>query len=187
MKKIIISIIGIMMYFIIFTQVEAAGTVSLSSSKTTVNVGEIFNVNINLSGASVATLTARISFDASKIEYVSGPSNSNLSGGRVIYTWTDPTGGDSPLTGGTIATFTFKAKAEGNANFSVSGNFFSPEETAVNPSFSGVTVIVQQDKKEETEEGNGGNTGNNTAGGNTGGNTGNNAGENFGGNARWKH
>lgn len=124
MKKIIISIIVMIVYFIIFSQVEAAGTVSLNASKSSVNIGDTFTVSINLSGASVATLTARVSFDTSKVDFVSGPSNSNYSNGRVIYTWTDPTGGDSPLTGGTIATFTFKAKAAGNVNFGVLRKFF---------------------------------------------------------------
>lgn len=171
MKKIIFSIIVIIMYFMIFTQVEAAGTVSLSSSKTSINVGDTFTVSINLSGASVATLTARVSFDTSKVDFVSGPSNSNYSSGKVIYTWTDPTGGDSPLTGGTIATFTFKAKAEGNVNFAVSGNFFTSEETSVNPSFSGVTVNVKTVETTTPGGNSGTGTGENT-GGETGGNTG---------------
>ena len=142
MKKIVISIISIIIYFIIFSQVEAAGTVSLKASKTKVNVGDTFTISINLNGASVATLTARVSFDTQKVEFVSGPSNSNYSGGRVIYTWTDATGGSSPLTGGTVATFTFKAKGAGNVNFNVSGDFFTSEETSVNPSFSGTTVTI---------------------------------------------
>jgi len=175
MKKITISIIAIIMYFMIISKVEAAGTVSLNASKTSVNIGDTFTVSINLSGASVATLTARVSFDTSKVDYVSGPSNSNYSNGRVIYTWTDPTGGDSPLTGGTIATFTFKAKAAGSVNFAVSGNFFTTEETSVNPSFSGVTVNV---KTAETTTP-GGNAGTGT-GGNTGGETGGNTGTSSG-------
>lgn len=98
MKKILTIVSIFFLYFLICSKVNAAGTVSLTSSKSTVNVGDTFNVSINLSGASVATLTARINFDVQKLEYVSGPSNSNCSGGRVIYTWTDPTGGSSPLT-----------------------------------------------------------------------------------------
>ena len=163
MKKILVSMCALLLYFIIFTHVEAAGTVSLSASKTTVDVGETFNVSINLSGASVATLTARVNFDTQKVDFVSGPSNSNFSGGRVIYTWTDATGGSAPLTGGTIATFTFKAKNAGSVNFSVSGNFFSPEETSVNPSFSGVVVTV---KEVESISPGGSETGGNQTGGN---------------------
>lgn len=169
MKKILISIIGILMYFILFSRVEAAGTVSLSASKTSVNVGDTFNVSINLSGASIATLTARISFDTQKVSYVSGPNNSNFSGGRVIYTWTDSTGGSAPLTGGTIAIFTFKAKEAGNVNFAVSGNFFTPDEISTNPSFSGTSVNIKS-IGENTGENSTGETGGTT--GNTGGSTG---------------
>jgi len=168
MKKILVSMCAVVLYFIIFTHVEAAGTVSLSASKTTVDVGETFNVSINLSGASVATLTARVNFDTQKVDFVSGPSNSNFSGGRVIYTWTDATGGSAPLTGGTIATFTFKAKSAGSVNFSVSGNFFSPEETSVNPSFSGVVVTVKE--VESISPGGSETGGNQTGGSETGGN-----------------
>lgn len=179
MKKILISIFSVVLYFIIVSQVQAAGNVSLSTSKQTAYIGDTFNVSVNLSGTSVATLTARISFDTEKMEYVSGPSNSNSSNGRVIYTWTDPNGGASPITGGTIATFTFKAKSEGTAYFAVSGDFFTPDEVSANPSFSGVAVVV---KKVENNTGgnNGGNTGDNT-GTNTGGNTGTNTGGNVGG------
>lgn len=82
--------------------------------------------------------------DTSKVEYVSGPSNSNFRNGRIIYTWTDPNGGESPLTGGTIATFRLKARNAGNAGFSVSGDFYAPDESAINLNFSGVTVTVAE-------------------------------------------
>ena len=86
--------------------------------------------------------------DTQKVDYVSGPANSNFSNGRAIYTWTDLTGGASPLTGGTIASFTFRAKAEGTANFGISGDFFTPEETSANPAFSGISVQINNPQQE---------------------------------------
>lgn len=159
------------------TKVNAAGTISLSSSKSTVNVGDEFSISVNLSGASVATLTARVSVDTSKVSYVSGPSNSSFVNGRAIYTWTDPTGGENPKTSGTIVTFKFKAKQAGSASFSVSGDFYSPDEKNINPSFSGTSVTIKE--KETTppsNEGTGGTTGGGTTGGGTtgGGTTGGN-------------
>ncbi len=168
MKKIIGSVFFLMMYFVIFSHVEAAGSVSLSASKNTVNVGDTFTVSVNLSGTSVATLTTRLTVDDQKVQYVSGPSNSNYSNGRVIYTWTDPNGGASPITGGNIATFTFTAKSAGSASFGISGDFFTPEETPANPVFSGVTVTVNN---VETGNNGGGQTENQT-GGQTGGQNG---------------
>ena len=53
-------------------------------------------------------------------------------------------GGENPKTDGTIATFKFKAKATGNASFSVSGNFYTPDETSLNPSFSGASVSIKE-------------------------------------------
>lgn len=158
MKKIVISVFFVLLYFVYFSHVEAAGTVNLSASSNTVNVGDNFTINVNLSGASVATLTTRLSIDEEKVQYVSGPSNSNYSNGRVIYTWTDPTGGASPLTAGNIATFTFKAISAGNANFGVSGEFFTPDETSVEPVFSGVTVNVNDSNNMDNPNENNGQT-----------------------------
>ena len=147
-KKFVISFFMAIMYFIIISRVEATGSVSLSASKTNVNIGDTFTINVNLSGVSVASLTSRISVDTQKVDYVSGPANSNFSNGRAIYTWTDLTGGASPLTGGTIASFTFKAKAEGTASFGISGDFFTPEETSASPAFSGVSVTINNPQPE---------------------------------------
>ena len=86
--------------------------------------------------------------------------------GRAIYTWTDPTGGDNPKTGGTIVTFKFRAKATGKASFSVSGDFYSPNETNINPSFSGTSVTIQEKPVTPPTNNNGG------TGGGTGGSSG---------------
>ena len=88
-KKIYITTLFFLFLLLVTVPSMAAG-ISLKPSKSSVTVGEEFNVSVNLSGGSVATLTSRITIDTSKVEYVSGPSNTNFSNGRVIYTWTDP-------------------------------------------------------------------------------------------------
>lgn len=88
------------------------------------------------------------------------------------------TGGDTPKTSGTIVTFKFKAKQTGKASFSVNGDFYSPDETNINPSFSGTSVTI---KEKETPPPSGGNNGG-TTGGNTGGTTGGNTGGSNSGN-----
>lgn len=72
-----------------------------------------------------------------------GPSNSSYSNGRVIYTWTDPTGGANPKTG-TLATFKFKSKQPGKASFSVNGDLYDSDENPINPGFSGTSVTIQE-------------------------------------------
>lgn len=176
-KKSIIIIFIIAIFFAINNYSQAAGTVSLTTNKTSAYVGDEFSISVNLSGASVATLTTRITVDTSKVEYISGPSNSNYSNGRVIYTWTDPNGGSSPISSGTIATFRFRAKATGTANFSVSGDFYDANENAVKPTFSGKSVTISEVPTSNPPDNTTG--GNTTTGGgststpstNTGGNT----------------
>lgn len=181
MRKIKFYLCGILFILALLftTRVNAVGTISLSASKSTINVGDEFSISVNLSGASVATLTARVSVDTSKVDYVSGPSNSSFANGRAIYTWTDPTGGSNPKTSGTIVTFKFKAKQVGKASFSVGGDFYSPDEKNVNPSFSGTSVTIQE--KITTPPTTGGTTGGGSTGGTTGGNTGGNTGGTSGG------
>lgn len=143
-KKYLITIMLLVAVLLtINTYVNAVGTVSLTASKTSLNPGDTFTISVKLSGGSVATLTSRITVDTSKIDYVSGPANTSFSGGRVIYTWTDPNGGASPITG-TIATFTFRAKTVGSATFSVSGDFYTADEANLNPGFTGTSVIISE-------------------------------------------
>lgn len=176
--KICLTLLFFITLLLCASKVKAAGTISLSASKSTVNVGDEFTVSVNLSGASVATLTARVTVDTSKVEYVSGPSNTSFSNGRAIYTWTDPTGGSNPKTSGTLVTFRFRAKQAGKASFSVNGDFYTPDEKPVNPSFSGTSVTIQE-KTTITPPSSGGTTGGGSTGGTTGGGTssgGNNSG-----------
>ena len=189
-KKIIYTISFIFLLLGLFTvSSQAAGSIRLSSSKSNVTVGEEFNISVNLSGASVATLTSRVTIDTSKVEYVSGPANTNFSNGRIIYTWTDPTGGANPKTDGTIATFKVRAKMAGTASFSVSGDFYDPDENPVKPSFSGTSVTIKEKETPppatpeptptptptptppSTGGSTGGSTTNKPSGGNTGGST----------------
>lgn len=142
--KIYLGIIIFLLLILFSTKVNAIGTISLSANKSTVNVGDEFTISVNLSGASVATLTTRVSVDTSKVDYVSGPSNSSFSNGRALYTWTDPSGGSNPKTNGTIVTFKFRAKQVGKASFSVSGDYYNSDEKPVNPSFSGTSVTIQE-------------------------------------------
>ncbi len=143
MKK-ILTIFLICIIVTVFNPKESdsVGSVSLSSNKNSVYVGDEISISVNLSGVSVVTLTTRISIDSSRVEYVSGPSNSNYSNGKVIYTWTDPNGGASPISSGIIATFKFKTKSTGIANFTITGDFYDANENQVIPTFSGKSITI---------------------------------------------
>lgn len=169
--KIILLMSVLLLYFgLNFNKVEAAGGVTLTSNMSSAYIGDEFTVSVNVSGMSVATLTIKINVDTSKVDYVSGPGNSNFTNGRVIYTWTDPNGGASPITSGTIATFKFKAKQAGTASFSVSGEFYDSNENTITPSFSGTSVILQEKTvtPPSSDTGNNNNNNQNTGSGSTG-------------------
>lgn len=151
MKKIIkIMILSCIFLWIIcfFYKVQAAGFVSASSNKSICTVDDEFIININLSGISTSTFTVKLNIDTSKVEYISGPQNSNFVNGRIIYTWTDPSGGEDPKTTGTIASFRFRAKTSGTASFGVSGDFYDSDENEINPSFSGTSVEIEEKQVE---------------------------------------
>ena len=75
--KLFISLFLFTTILLLSAKANAAGSISLTASKNSLKVGEEFTVSVNLSGAEVATLTTRVSIDTSKIQYVSGPANSN--------------------------------------------------------------------------------------------------------------
>lgn len=170
-KIILLMSVLLLCFGLNFNKVEAAGGVTLTSNMSSAYIGDEFTVSVNVSGMSVATLTIKINVDTSKVDYVSGPGNSNFTNGRVIYTWTDPNGGASPITSGTIATFKFKAKQAGTASFSVSGEFYDSNENTITPSFSGTSVILQEKTvtpPPSSDTGNNNNNNQNTGGGSTG-------------------
>lgn len=69
--KIYFGILIFILFIALASKVDAAGSVTLSASKSTVTVGDEFIITVSLNGASAATLTTRISIDTSKVEYVS--------------------------------------------------------------------------------------------------------------------
>ena len=192
MKKIRIFLLISMLLFGIefgFGRVQAAGTVNLTSNKSSINVGDEFTVSVNLNGMSVATMTIKVSVDTSKVDYISGPGNTNFVNGRVIYTWTDTNGGANPITSGTVATFKFKAKQSGKASFSVMGEFYDSNENVVSPSFSGTSVTLKQIEVNPPSDNTENNNNNNNATNSTGGTSQNTGGQTSGGQTtsrKWK-
>ena len=161
-KIILLAIIILNAILINFNNVYAVGSVSLTSNKSKCTVDDEFIVNVNISNMSVASLTIKINIDTSKVQFISGPQNSNFVNGRVIYTWTDQSGGLNPKTSGTIASFKFKAKTTGTASFSITGDFYDENENVISPSFSGTNVILEEKQvinQQENDENNTSNTG----------------------------
>lgn len=138
-KKFLILLIAT--FFFSFLNVEAFST-SLGG-KNEVNINENITININMSGLGGTGLASGqyyLNYDSSKLQYESynvgqgkPGSDYNVSndGNKVILLYIDNTATDNPLMNGIFASITFKAKAVGQASFSVSGSGFSTFDNGI--------------------------------------------------------
>lgn len=121
--------------------------VNVTTDKDLVEKGDEIEVTIQLKNTKTAAFTLNLSFDDSKVEYVSGMENSNLVENRIIYVWYDTQGGKSAKQG-ELAKFKFKAKEEGTVNFTVAGEFYSQAGQLLQTQFKEAQVQIG---KEETK------------------------------------
>ena len=122
-KKIYILILLFFMFILNMNISFAQSTLMVSSDKTKVEAGEEINVSIELKDVRVASLTLEIYWDTTRLEYISGPQNSNNLSNRVLYSWVSDNGEnkDDILADG----FKFKAIQDGTANIVVTGEFYN--------------------------------------------------------------
>lgn len=130
-------------YTMFFYNVFASdvSNVFLSSSKDRFEIGEDIDVVLNLNSGETCAFTSYLYFDVSKLEYISGPENSNVVGNCVIYVWHDSTGGND-ATNGRLTEFKFRTKDNGVANFSVDGEFFNKLGEEMKVSFGDLNLLV---------------------------------------------
>ena len=126
---------------------NTTGTVYLTTSQSIIEKSEEIEVSINLENNKTAAFHSYIYFDDSKLEYVSGPENSNVIGNRIIYVWYDKTGGKEAKEG-ELAKFKLKAKEDGLANFTVEGEFYSQIGQIIKTDFKETQAMIG---KEETK------------------------------------
>lgn len=129
-KKIFILILLFLM-FILNTNISfAQSMLLLSSDITKVEAGEEINVSIELKDVRVASFTLEIYWDITRLEYISGPENSNNLSNRILYSWVSDNGEnkDNILVDG----FKFKTIQDGTANIVVTGEFYNSNGEIVN-------------------------------------------------------
>ena len=130
---------------------NTTGTVYLNTNKEIVEIGEEIEVTINIENIKTAAFTAYLNFDDTKFEYVSGTENTNVIGNRVISVWFDQLGGKQAKTGELIK-LKFKAKANGLANFVVSGQFYSENGQLIETDFKELQVEVGKKETKLTSD-----------------------------------
>ncbi len=152
MKKIIYFVITIFMIILFSYPLKSRAlenaTFYLQSDKDNVIIGDEFEVSLNLKGINTSVYSIEIFFDTTKLEFVSGPENSNVIGNKVKIVWYDTNGGTEAKQG-ELEKLKFKSIAPGIADFDVNGEFFDENTNLMQTDFENFQIeILEQDVAE---------------------------------------
>ena len=155
MKKIIYFVITIFMIILFSYPLKSRAlenaTFYLQSDKDNVIIGDEFEVSLNLKGINTSAYSIEIFFDTTKLEFVSGPENSNVIGNKVKIVWYDSNGG-TEVKQGELEKLKFKSIAPGIADFDVNGEFFDENINLMQTDFENFQIeILEQDSSEGVE------------------------------------
>lgn len=154
MKKIIYFVITIFMIILFSYPVKSRAlenaTFYLQSDKDNVIIGDEFEVSLNLKGINTSAYSIEIFFDTTKLEFISGPENSNIIGNKVKIVWYDSNGG-TEVKQGELEKLKFKSIAPGIADFDVNGDFFDESTNLMQTDFENFQIeILEQDVAEDS-------------------------------------
>lgn len=152
MKKIIYFVITIFMIILFSYPLKSRAlenaTFYLQSDKDNVIIGDEFEVSLNLKGINTSVYSIEIFFDTTKLEFISGPENSNVIGNKVKIVWYDSNGG-TEVKQGELEKLKFKSIAPGIADFDVNGEFFDENINLMQTDFENFQIeILEQDVDE---------------------------------------
>ena len=152
MKKIIYFVITVFMIILFSYPVKSRAlenaTFYLQSDKDNVIIGDEFEVSLNLKGINTSAYSIEIFFDTTKLEFVSGPENSNVIGNKVKIVWYDSNGGTEAKQG-ELEKLKFKSIAPGIADFDVNGEVFDENTNLMQTDFENFQIeILEQDVTE---------------------------------------
>ena len=155
MKKIIYFVITVFMIILFSYPLKSRAlenvTFYLQSDKDNVIIGDEFEVSLNLKGINTSVYSIEIFFDTTKLEFVSGPENSNVIGNKVKIVWYDSNGG-TEVKQGELEKLKFKSIAPGIADFDVNGEFFDENTNLMQTDFENFQIeILEQDSSEGVE------------------------------------
>lgn len=155
MKKIIYFVITVFMIILFSYPLKSRAlenaTFYLQSDKDNVIIGDEFEVSLNLKGINTSAYSIEIFFDTTKLEFISGPENSNVIGNKVKIVWYDSNGG-TEVKQGELEKLKFKSIAPGTADFDVNGEFFDENTNFIQTDFENFQIeILEQDSSEGVE------------------------------------
>ena len=138
MKKIIILVFIFLIILIYPTKSNANTIVELKTNSTKINIDEEFSVTVNISGNNVSAMDLEIYFNSNQIEYISGPSNSNIVNGIIKLSWYDENASGKKKFG--LGDFIFKQKQEGKSIISIKGSCYDEIGNLVETQFKDIQI-----------------------------------------------
>lgn len=134
-----------------------SGLVYLESNNQVIQNNEEVEITIFMQDVETVAYNIYLYFDNSKVEYVSGPDNTNVVENCVVSVWHDNTGGSNSKSG-ELEKYIFRAKENGIALFSIEGEFYNADEELIKMEFKdymlqiGETSINNQNSDNEFKE-----------------------------------
>ena len=147
-RKLLITIclVLIILLDILSIKSNAENAVNIKLSKTEIEVGEDFYLNIGNSNTSAAAGTIWIYFDNEKLECLTKMDNINIIGNRIIYTWISEDGQNKKLEN--LLNLNFKSKNTGIASFTIIGEIYDENGNEINMNQTTTEIEISEKNKE---------------------------------------
>ena len=149
MKFFRVFILFMLLFLIGSNCVFAEERINIISNKEQVEVGEEFEIKVNLNSIPIASFTLEIFWDNAKLEAVNLPENSNIVDNIIRYTWVSEDGKNSENIESNP--FVFKALENGNTSIVVTGEFYNEagEEVVVENNLIEIAIGNADNNAEE--------------------------------------
>ena len=149
MKFFRVFILFMLLFLIGSNYVFAEERINIISNKEQVEVGEEFEIKVNLNSIPIASFTLEIFWDNAKLEAVNLPENSNIVDNIIRYTWVSEDGKNSENIESNL--FVFKALENGNTSIVVTGEFYNEagEEVVVENNLIEIAIGNEGNNAEE--------------------------------------
>ena len=149
-KKNIIITLLVLIVICLESKSFAKGEAGFTVDKTDIMPNDEFTVSLDINDTKVAAYTVWIYFDEQKLECIEKKDSINIAGNKIIYTWVSETGEDKTLS--KILDLKFKAKQDGNALFSLIGEFYDENGDRINMEYNQLEINIGGNKEEEQDE-----------------------------------
>lgn len=156
MKKniyvIIANFIIILFCYPLQSQASEKATVYMETNVENISVGDEVEISFYLKEQKTAAYSIEIYFDKEKLEFVSGPENSNVIGNKVKIVWYDLQGGTEAKQG-ELEKLKFKAIGSGMADFDVNGEVFDDNANSIQTEFKKIQIEILEQEVSDNELG----------------------------------